>query len=266
MGHSGSVLCLQFDSSILVTGSSDTTVIIWSIIDDYTPVRQLRHHSGGVLDVCFDTNVIVSCSKDSTICVCERSTGKIVHVLSGHRGPVNAVQLRSGGMLVSASGDGMAKLWNVASGLCIKDFASRDRGLACVEFSHDARTIYAGGNDHVIYVWDVKSGELIREIRGYVRLQLRGAMPLTVQSHSNLVRSLHLDDSKGLIISGSYDYSTKVFETTTGKAICDFAGWTTSWILSAKSDWRRIVETSQDRRVVVIDFGLCLPGIELLEE
>ena len=48
--------------------------------------------------------------------------------------------------------------------------------------------------------------------------------------------------------------------------MCDFAGLTTSWILSAKADYRRIVATSQDRRVVIIDFGLELPGIELLEE
>ena len=250
MCHSGSILCLQFDAELMVTGSSDTTLIAWSVKDEYQPIRRYRHHSGGVLDVCFDINIIVSCSKDTTICIWARSTGELLNVLTGHRGPVNAVQLRGGELLVSASGDGVAKLWNLTSGACIKEFQSRDRGLACVEFSQDSCTIFAGGNDQVVFQYDANSGELLRELRG----------------HSNLVRSLHLDNSNARIISGSYDHTIKVFDTKAGKMLCDFAGWTTSWILSAKSDYRRIVATSQDRRVVIIDFGLNLPGIELLGE
>ena len=225
------------------------SLITWNVKEDYQPIRRHLQHTGGVLDVCFDANIIVSCSKDTTICVWERSTGGLVHILTGHRGPVNAVQLRGGELLVSASGDGVAKLWNITSALCVKEFPSRDRGLACVEFSHDSRTIFAGGNDQVVYQFDANSGELLRELRG----------------HTNLVRSLHLDNCNGRVISGSYDYSVKVFDIDTGRVLCDFAGWTTSWILSAKSDYRRIVATSQDRRVVIMDFGLGLPGIELLE-
>ena len=248
--HTGSILCLQFDAQFMVTGSSDMTLIAWDIASGYKPIRQHRQHTGGVLDVCFDSNVIVSCSKDTTICLWARRTGELLHILTGHRGPVNAVQLRGGELLVSASGDGVAKLWNIASGRCIKEFPSRDRGLACVEFSHDLRTIFAGGNDQVVYQFDANTGELARELRG----------------HSNLVRSLHLDAINSRIISGSYDYSVKVYDAGTGRILCDFAGWTTSWILSAKSDYRRIVATSQDRRVVIMDFGFNLPGIEVLEE
>ena len=246
--HHGSILCLQFDKDIMVTGSSDHTCIIWEINDDYTPIKQLRHHTAGVLDVCFDDKHIVSCSKDASICLWDRLTGEFLRTLTGHRGPVNAVQLR-GNLIVSASGDGIAKLWNLASGLCIKEFPSKDRGMACVEFSPDSRTILAGGNDQVIYQFDANSGELIRELKG----------------HRGLVRSLHLDSANGRVISGSYDTSVKAYDVNTGDMICDFAGWTTSWMLSAKADYRRIVATSQDSRAIIMDFGYQLPGIELLE-
>ena len=246
--HRGSVLCLQYDEEIIVTGSSDCSLIIWNIRFGYQPVQKLRHHTAGVLDVCFDEKHIVSCSKDMTVCLWDRHTGKFLRNLTGHRGPVNAVQLR-GDLVVSASGDGFAKLWNLTSGLCIKEFPSRDRGMACVEFSPDSRTILAGGNDQVVYQFDTNTGELVRELKG----------------HKNLVRSLHLDSANARIISGSYDTSVRAYDLHTGNAILDFTGWTTSWILSAKADYRRIIATSQDSRAVIMDFGYQLPGVELLE-
>lgn len=246
--HHGSILCLQYDEEIIVTGSSDSTLIVWDIRLGYQPVRRLCHHTAGVLDVCFDTKHIVSCSKDMTVCLWDRRTGEFLRSLNGHRGPVNAVQLR-GNLVVSASGDGVAKLWNLTSGLCIKEFPSKDRGMACIEFSPDSRTILAGGNDQVIYQFDTNTGELVRELMG----------------HKNLVRSLHLDSANGRIISGSYDTSVRAYDLRTGDTIVDFTGWTTSWILSAKADYRRIIATSQDSRAVIMDFGYQLPGIELLE-
>lgn len=245
--HQGSILCLQFDSKILVTGSSDSTVIIWCIQEDYTPIKRLERHAAGVLDVCFDSNYIISCSKDTTICLWSRETGELIRQLSGHRGPVNAVQLR-GDLVVSASGDGIAKLWNITSGTCVKEFSSRDRGLACVEFSPDCRYIFAGGNDQSIYQFDATTRELIRELKG----------------HRNLVRSLHLDQPNDRLVSGSYDHSIQVYDLQTGGLMCELAGWTTSWMLSAKLDYRRIVATSQDRRVLLIDFGLGVGDVDLL--
>ena len=252
--HQASILCLQYDDEILVTGSSDFTCIIWSIKEGYRPVRRLRGHAAGVLDVCIDERYIITCSKDTTIVVWDRKTGDLLKRLSGHRGPVNAVQMR-GNLLASASGDGMSKLWNLEAGVCIKEFSSKDRGLACVEFSEDGRTIFAGGNDQVIYEYDTNTGKVVRQLKG----------------HKHLVRSLHLDSANNRIVSGSYDMSVKVWDGKNGCHSRDgglkinFEGWTTSWMLAAKSDYRKIVCTSQDGRVVIIDFGYGLDGADLLE-
>lgn len=245
--HNGSVLCLQYDDEILVSGSSDSTCIVWDIKSGYRPLRRLRSHAAGVLDVCFDRDHIVSCSKDTTIFLWNRRTGERLRQLSGHRGPVNAVQLR-GGLIVSASGDGVAKLWNLASGQCIKEFPSKDRGMACVDFSLDSRFILAGGNDQVVYQFDTSSGKMVHELAG----------------HHGLVRSLHLDNTNGRVVSGSYDTSIRAYDLATGALITAFLQWTTSWILSAKSDYRRIIAASQDSRTVIMDFGLGVPNIDLL--
>lgn len=256
--HEASILCLQYDSEIMVTGSSDHTLIVWDVVTRQ-PIRRLKHHTSGVLDVAFDEEKIVSCSKDMTICIWDRQTGALLQQLSGHRGPVNALQLR-GNLVVSASGEGCAKLWNLnikrtadgtltCNAKCVKEFWSADRGLACVEFSDDCRYVLAGGNDQVVYKFDTQTGEAVANFEG----------------HTNLVRSLYLDGSNGRVVSGSYDMSLRVWDYETGEIRMNLPNWTTSWMLSAKSDYRRIVSTSQDGRVLIMDFGRDVDGIEMLE-
>ena len=235
--HSASILCLQYDHEIMVTGSSDNTCIVWNI-KTFEPIQRLNQHSAGVLDVCIDERYIVSCSKDATICVWDRKSLQLIKILEGHRGPVNAVQLR-GNLLVSASGDGKSKLWDMDQLCHIRDYESRDRGLAAVEFSDDGRYVLAGGNDQVIYKYDAQTADLLHTFKG----------------HGGLVRSLYLDYANKRVLSGSYDQGIRVYDFNTGEDIAVYDNWTTSWILAAKSDYRRIVATSQDGRALMIDFG-----------
>jgi F-box and WD-40 domain protein 1/11 len=244
--HDASILCLQYDDEIMVTGSSDATCIVWDV-KTFQVIRRLRHHTGGVLDICFDKKYIISCSKDSKIAVWSRETGALLQTLSGHKGPVNAVQMR-GSFLVSASGDGMSKLWDLNKMREHRSFASRDRGLAAVEFSDDGRAVLAGGNDMVIYKYDIQSGNMCMQYSG----------------HQALVRSLFLDFDNRRVLSGSYDQGMRVFDYDSGAEVGQYNNWTTSWILSAKCDYRRIVATSQDGRVLVMDFGYGIENIDLL--
>lgn len=254
--HDASILCLQYDDKILVTGSSDSDLLVWDITT-YQPIKRLVKHTGGVLDVALDANHIVSCSKDSRIIVWDRSTYEPKGELTGHRGPVNAVQLR-GKYLVSASGDGIARLWDLSQMKLVKEFPAKDRGLAAVEFSEDMKYVLAGGNDTITYKFDIETGKEVRQFAG----------------HTQLVRSLWLDSQNNRVVSGSYDLDLRVYDFVSGEEIWRAEEWTTSWMLAAKSDYRRVVATSQDGRILVVDFGLqkCrnvddgqpIEGVELL--
>lgn len=236
--HDASILCLQYDDKILVTGSSDSDLLVWDI-KSYEPIKRLRRHGGGVLDVALDSKHIVSCSKDSKIIVWDRETYEPKGELTGHRGPVNAVQLR-GNMLVSASGDGIARLWNLDEMKLVKEFPAKERGLAAVEFSEDMKYVLAGGNDTITYKFETETGKEVKQFTG----------------HSQLVRSLWLDSQNNRVVSGSYDLDLRVYDFESGQEIWRAEEWTTSWMLAAKSDYRRIVATSQDGRILIIDFGL----------
>lgn len=248
MHHKASILCLQYDDEILVTGSSDATAIVYDIKNGYRPICRLEHHSAAVLDLVFDDKHIVTCSKDTTICVWDRATGAMLRQLRGHTGPVNAVQMR-GNTIVSCSGDFLVKLWNIDTGKTIREFAGHTKGLACSQFSEDGRYVASAGNDKVIRIWDANTGECLHEMR----------------AHEHLVRSLHIDSVSGRLISGSYDTDIKVWDMQTGQQLLDFPRWHASWVLSAKSDYRRIVSTGQAPKILIMDFGADIDGVEMLE-
>ncbi|CAK7264636.1 hypothetical protein SEPCBS57363_001177 [Sporothrix epigloea] len=248
MHHAASILCLQYDDQILVTGSSDSSCIVYSVEAGYRPIRRLLHHSAAVLDLCFDDRYIVTCSKDVTICVWDRESGAMLKQLRGHSGPVNAVQMR-GNTIVSCSGDFRVKLWNIETGKAIREFMGHTKGLACSQFSEDGRFVVSAGNDRAIRIWDANTGECIREMK----------------AHESLVRSLHIDSVSGRLVSASYDRDIKVFDMETGQQLLDFPQWHQSWVLSAKSDYRRIISTGQDPKILVMDFGAGIDGIEMLE-
>ncbi|KAG5932248.1 hypothetical protein E4U53_001410 [Claviceps sorghi] len=246
--HQASILCLQYDDEILVTGSSDATCIVYDVKSGYKPIRRLRHHAAAVLDLAFDKKHLVTCSKDSSICVWNRETGALLRQLRGHGGPVNAVQMR-GNTIVSCSGDFKVKLWNIDTGKNIREFSGHTKGLACSQFSEDGRFVVSAGNDKVIRIWDANTGECVREMK----------------AHLDLVRSLHIDSVSGRLISGSYDSDIKVWDMETGRQLLDFPSWHSSWVLSAKSDYRRIVSTGQDPKILIMDFGAHVDGIQQLE-
>ncbi|KAL2163990.1 hypothetical protein VTH06DRAFT_3204 [Thermothelomyces fergusii] len=246
--HKASILCLQYDDRILVTGSSDATCIVYSLADGFRPVRRLRRHAAAVLDLVFDERHIVTCSKDVSICVWDRATGALLRQLRGHSGPVNAVQMR-GNTIVSCSGDFKVKLWNIDTGRNIRELLGHSKGLACSQFSEDGRYIASAGNDLAIRIWDANTGECVREMR----------------AHDKLVRSLHVDSVSGRLVSASYDSDIKVWDMETGRPLLDFPKWHSSWVLSAKSDYRRIVSSGQDPKILILDFGAGVRGIEMLE-
>ncbi|KAG0373208.1 hypothetical protein BGX24_012012 [Mortierella sp. AD032] len=218
-GHSQSVLCLQFNEKMMVSGSSDNTIIVWDM-ETHQPISRLHGHTAGVLDVCFDDQYIISCSKDTTIKVWDVRTMALIKTMTGHRGPVNAVQLHQG-LVVSASGDALVKLWDVKSGVCIRDFIGHERGLACVQF--DGKTIVSGSNDKTIRIWDVATGICTKILTG----------------HENLVRTLHFDQNR--IVSGSYDYTVKVWDMTTGECTLDLDKGHVSWVFDVQFSSSRII-------------------------
>ncbi|KEY70545.1 hypothetical protein S7711_02703 [Stachybotrys chartarum IBT 7711] len=93
VGHTGSVLCLQFDSDpeedLLVSGSSDSNVFIWKFSTGEILQKITKAHRESVLNVRFDKRVLVTSSKDKTIKIFNRRPLRYGDV--GYTGPHDVV-------------------------------------------------------------------------------------------------------------------------------------------------------------------------------
>ncbi|KAG8920722.1 hypothetical protein FRC03_011088 [Tulasnella sp. 419] len=238
--HNGSVLCLKFDETgFMISGSSDKTICVWQLTPkgDGAVVNKVLHgHEGGVLDLRMDKKWIVSCSKDAVIRIWDRKTLLPYCDLRGHEGPVNAVGLQ-GDKVISASGDGKMMLWDLLTRTRLRTFEGHDRGLACIDFKGDY--IISGSNDRKIKIWSASTGECLRTLSG----------------HELLVRALSFDVDSGKLVSASYDKTVKVWDWRTGKCLREFKGNHTSQIFDVKFDASKIVSSSHDQKVIVLDFG-----------
>ncbi|PWN35990.1 WD40 repeat-like protein, partial [Meira miltonrushii] len=202
-GHEGSVLCMDFDEEVLLTGSSDSNVFIWDLtkIDqgkEPTIIKVLTEHTAGVLDVNIFDHYVMTCSKDATCRVYDRHDDyKTVHVYRRHGGPVNAGGISSlDGVLhaVTASGEGSIQMWNLLTGELIRTFDGHTKGLACVDII--GHTVISGSSDHTVRVWDAKTGECL----------------VRCDAHTDLVRAIAFDDVRKILISAGYDGHVKLFD------------------------------------------------------
>jgi WD40 repeat protein len=77
--------------------------------------------------------------------------------LEGH-GPVYSARFVAGGQIVTACGDGAARLWDGATGHLRQTYLGGSRILVDVTLSPDSSMIVAGGGDGLLRFWDAASG------------------------------------------------------------------------------------------------------------
>ncbi|KAL3428129.1 WD domain-containing protein [Phlyctema vagabunda] len=215
-GHTGSVLCLQFDADpeedIIVSGSSDATVCIWKFSTGQLVQRLKKAHYESVLNVKFDKNVLVTCSKDKTIKVFNR------HPLRpGDRGypgmgqPFNPVPtyLNNYGFNPTPT-----------AGLAVKPaysmIARLDGHGAAVNAVQilDDQVVSASG-DRTIKIWNWPEQACVRTLLG----------------HTKGIACVQYDGRR--IVSGSSDNEVKVFDKESGLEVAS---------LRAHSDLVRTVQ------------------------
>lgn len=282
----------------MVSGSSDCTICVWDFtVEGLSPgrrrrvtqsrlLRTLRGHSGGVLDLrLYDSadgrQWIVSCSKDASIRVWSRSTYEEVRVMRGHDGPVNAIGVWSH-RVVSASGDGKMILWDIDTGNRLRTFDGHDRGLACIEFKEDL--ILTGSNDCTIKVWCARTGRCMGSLEGHRALVRALAFEVYPAARGGGDGARRV---KGRVVSASYDRCVRVWDLDVdvdaasgnpraspgsraenapapGALVREFKQCHTSHIFDVRFDASRIVTTSHDQKIAILDFSRGLQDVCLL--
>lgn len=87
----------------------------------------------------------------------------------GHRDKVVRLALSPDGtQMVSGAGDGIVRLWEVATGRELKRFHAHDGMVHAMAFLPDGKQIITGGYDHRLLLWDLQTETIVREFSGHL--------------------------------------------------------------------------------------------------
>jgi F-box/WD-40 domain protein MET30 len=289
-GHTDSVMCLQFEDNILMTGSYDATVKIWDM-ETGEELRTLRGHTAGVRCLQFDDTKLITGSLDRTIKVWNWRTGECVSTLPGHSEAVIALHFDDT-LLASASVDRTVKIWNFADKSAF--VLPHPEGVNAVKIDTASRTVLTACDDGAARLWDLDTKTCIRVFHNHIgAVQQVIPLPREIELESHLAdcETDHISTSSQngdavnilspilehrtlsappssfgasfdqdqdrlepprYIMTSGVDATIRLWETNTGRCLRTFFGHLEGiWALSA--DTLRIASGGMDRMVKIWD-------------
>ncbi|CUM66914.1 uncharacterized protein PRCAT00004599001 [Priceomyces carsonii] len=161
-GHTQSVRTVSAYGNLIVSGSYDTTVRVWDLLDNGKCKYILTGHGDRIYSTAinFKTMRCYSGSMDSTINVWDMTNGSLLHTLQGHTSLVGLLEL-SDEYLVSAAADATLRVWDPKTGEQYSKLKGHTGAITC--FQHDSLRIVSG-SEGMLKLWDIKNGKFIRDL------------------------------------------------------------------------------------------------------
>ncbi|KAE8396445.1 WD40-repeat-containing domain protein [Aspergillus alliaceus] len=215
VGHTKSVLCLQFDprptEDIIMTGSSDKSVIMWR----FSTGEKLREitpaHRDSVLNLRFDERYLVTCSKDRLIKVWNRrelmpgdKEYPVIHHGSGAMYPSYIVDTNELPSPITETELARRHIRSLSPYTLLMTIAGHGAAVNAIQVSEDE--IVSASGDRLIKIWDLRSGLCKKSLVG----------------HAKGIACVQFDGRR--IISGSNDDSVRIFDHRSGAEVACMSG------------------------------------------
>ena len=148
----------------ICTGSEDRNVTLWE--NTKTQFRQSPKHTEMITCYAVDSraSLLATGSKDMSIILWGLTKGDYLRTLLRHKREVLSLEFSEDGVLLaSGSSDDSAIVWDVASGNVLRVLGPHSGCGRVLSFSEDDRhlTTATTATSQEIYVWELKSGELM---------------------------------------------------------------------------------------------------------
>ncbi|MEM8895247.1 MAG: hypothetical protein AAGC88_11765, partial [Bacteroidota bacterium] len=128
-------------------------------------------------------------------------------IRQGHMDAINVVKYTPDGKyVVSASEDKTIKLWDVNTGIDVKNFSGHPAPIKALTVTSDGQTIISGDAEGNIYIWSTEGS---REPK------------LMIEAHEGAINTLNLFDGDQSFLSGGFDQTIKRWDINSGKLLKD---------------------------------------------
>lgn len=166
-GYSKPILAiaLSVDSTLLVSGGLDSTVVFWDIISR-TIIKKLDYHHGVVttLNMNSEGSLLASGSSDKTVVVYDIKAEKVVFKITDLASDVTVVRFSPNGQLLAVgSQDKTIRLYSAKNGQLIVNIEGHKSCVRDLCFSKDGTKLFSCGDDSKLLKWDIRNLSLIRK-------------------------------------------------------------------------------------------------------
>lgn len=180
------------DGEFLVTGSKDSTAIVWD--KEGKETLKLIGHKGSVTSVSFspDMKFILTSSTDSTAILWDWN-GKLLYVLNGHDGGILYSNFsQDSKYIITSSEDRLVKLWDI-KGRNILTLSGNEYPVKMANISPNNKFIVVT-NGNSFSLFDIDGNELIE-----------------IERHFDEITSVHFSSDENYIISASKDRTIRIW-------------------------------------------------------
>jgi len=141
--------------------------------------------------------------------------------------------------------DDTLRLWDVATGQCLRVFEGHSSHVYSVCLSSDSRWALSASSDNTLRLWDVATGKCLRIFEG----------------HADSVNSVCLSSDSRWALSASSDNTLRLWDVTTAQCLCTFEGHSDdvdSVCLSSEKRFALSGSSDQTLRLWDVATGQCL--------
>ena len=111
-------------------------------------------------------------------------------------------------LVVTASGDRTARLWNSTSGKCLRTLKGHRGHVRCAAFSPDGELVVTASDDWTAKLWSSMSGECLR----------------TLEGHESMLRFAAFSPDGDLVVTASDDRTAKLWSSMSGECLRTLEG------------------------------------------